>query len=217
MKGKQTMLSTEALYQTLKQHMGPQGWWPASTKIEVILGAILVQNTNWRNAELALNALKDETDLDPDAICKLDEAQLQQLVRSSGFYKNKAKSIHTVLTWLQSYRYDYKAISEAYGESLRNALLQLRGVGDETADVLLVYIFDRVEFIPDSYTRRIFAKLGYPDTESYKKFKKYITLPEDFTAQDANEFHALLDNFGKNYFNGNDTERYTFLDPYFEK
>lgn len=79
-----------------------------------------------------------------------------------------------------------------------------------------MYIFGGVEFIPDSYTRRLYAKLGYANTDSYDKFKKEIQLPSTFTNQDANEFHALLDNFGKNYFNIKNGTHYTFLDTYFE-
>ena len=80
---------------------------------------------------------------------------------------------------------------------------------------MLVYIFERVEFIPDHYTRRLYRKLGYANTENYDKLKGHVELPSNFTNQDANEFHALLDNFGKNYFNSSVEQRYHFLDPYF--
>lgn len=82
---------------------------------------------------------------------------------------------------------------------------------------MLVYIFERVEFIPDHYTRRLYKKLGYANTENYDKLKRNVELPPNFTNQDANEFHALLDNFGKNYFNGSIEQRYHFLDQYFTK
>ena len=100
------------------------------------------------------------------------------------------------MDWLNQHHFDYQSIAQHYGENLRKELLKIRGIGSETADVLLVYIFNGVEFIPDSYTRRIYAKLGYAETETYDKFKKVIQLPSNFTNQDANEFHALLDNFG---------------------
>ena len=105
------------------------------------------------------------------------------------------------MNWLNQHDFNYKDIAQYYGENLRKELLNIRGIGGETADVLIVYIFKGIEFIPDSYTRRIYAKLGYSQTETYDKFKKTIQLPSNFTNQDANEFHALLDNFGKNYFN----------------
>ena len=197
--GGEIMLSIEKLYQILYQNMGPQYWWPAETPIEMMLGAILVQNTNWNNADIAFSRLKEETSFNAQTILKMPLESLQQVIRSSGFYKNKAKAI------------------QLYGDSLRKELLTIRGIGEETADVLIVYIFKGKEFIPDSYTRRIFRKLGYQHTESYHKLKQELTLPESFSNQDANEFHALLDNFGKNYFNGKGKQRYTFLDTYFKK
>ncbi|MGW9966708.1 endonuclease III related protein [Staphylococcus cohnii] len=206
------MLDTQSLYKILFSHMGSQHWWPAESKIEVILGAILVQNTNWRNAAYALEQLKVKTEFDPEQILNLDWESLQTLIKSSGFYKNKARTILNLLAWLECFDFDYHAVKLYYQHQLRNALLEVNGIGSETADVLLVYIFEEVAFIPDSYTRRIYKKLGYANTESYEKLKQHIQLPETFTNADANEFHALLDNFGKNYFNGKNEKKYTFLD-----
>ncbi|WP_210136648.1 endonuclease III domain-containing protein [Staphylococcus sp. GDH8C109P] len=211
------MLDTQSLYKILFSHMGSQHWWPAESKIEVILGAILVQNTNWVNAAYALEQLKMKTEFDPEHILNLKLESLQTIIKSSGFYKNKARTILNILAWLECFDFDYQAIKSYYQHQLRNALLEVKGIGSETADVLLVYIFEEVAFIPDSYTRRIYKKLGYANTESYEKLKQYIQLPETFTNADANEFHALLDNFGKNYFNGKNEKQYTFLDAYFEK
>lgn len=211
------MLDTQSLYKILFSHMGSQHWWPAESKIEVILGAILVQNTNWRNAAYALEQLKVKTEFDSEQILNLKLESLQTIIKSSGFYKNKARTILNILAWLECFDFDYQAVKSYYQHQLRNALLEVKGIGSETADVLLVYIFEEVAFIPDSYTRRIYKKLGYANTESYEKLKQHIQLPETFTNTDANEFHALLDNFGKNYFNGKNEMKYTFLDTYFEK
>ena len=209
------MLDTKTLYQTLYAHMGPQGWWPAQSSIEIIIGAILVQNTNWNNAARAIEQLKDATDLQPKTLLRLTDEQLQTLIRPSGFYKNKARTLQTVLSWFEIFNFDYQAIKSHYQQELRAVLLRHKGIGEETADVLLVYVFGEVQFIPDSYTRRIYYKLGYPNTTNYRKFKQHIVLPSDFEVQDANEFHALLDNFGKVYFNSKQPHRYTFLDEYF--
>lgn len=214
-RGSMPTLTTEELYEILYQHMGPQGWWPGKTPEEIMLGAILVQNTNWKNADMALQRLKEETQFNPYHILKMPLEELQEVIRSSGFYKNKGKAIHALFQWLENYQFNYEKIARIHGQNLRKELLNIRGVGSETADVLIVYIFGGIEFIPDSYTRRLYRKLGYTQTESYDKFKKYIILPSYFTNQDANEFHALLDNFGKNYFNGKGEHRYTFLDNYF--
>ena len=210
------MLDTKTLYQLLYEHMGPQGWWPAESKIEVMLGAILVQNTNWRNAAYAIESLKQATHLEPHHILNLKVEELQILIKSSGFYKNKAQTILSLLTWLEHYDFDYQEINDYYKQDLRKALIAIKGIGSETADVLIVYIFGGVEFIADSYSRRLYRKLGYTQTNSYEQLKRHINLPNDFSNQDANEFHALLDNFGKNYFNGKINTKYTFLDAYFE-
>lgn len=210
-----SMMTTEQIYKALLKHMGPQEWWPADTREEIILGAILVQNTNWNNAALSLRRLKEATNFEPRSILDLPIEELKILIRSSGFYNNKSKAISSLFNWLNQYQFDYCKINEVYGEHLRNELLKLHGIGSETADVLLVYIFERVEFIPDHYTRRLYRKLGYANTENYDKLKRHVELPSNFTNQDANEFHALLDNFGKNYFNGSIEQRYHFLDQYF--
>lgn len=187
------MLGTDELYKVLYEHLGPQFWWPADNDIEMMLGAILVQNTRWRNAEIALNQIKEHTHFNPNHILELPIETLQSLIHSSGFYKSKSLTIKTLLTWLARHHFNYQEINERYKGGLRKELLSLKGIGSETADVLLVYIFGRIEFIPDSYTRKIYDKLGYENTKNYDQLKKVVTLPNHFTNQDANEFHALLD------------------------
>lgn len=211
------MLGTDELYKLLYRHMGPQNWWPADNDIEMMLGAILVQNTRWRNAEIALNQIKEHTHFNPNHVLELPIETLQSLIRPSGFYKSKSLTIKTLLTWLARHHFNYQEINERYKAELRKELLSLKGIGSETADVLLVYIFGRIEFIPDSYTRKIYYKLGYENTKSYDQLKKVVTLPNHFTNQDANEFHALLDVFGKHYFRDKDIKNYDFLEPYFKK
>ncbi|HBC4215319.1 TPA: endonuclease III domain-containing protein [Staphylococcus aureus] len=211
------MLGTDELYKLLYRHMGPQNWWPADNDIEMMLGAILVQNTRWRNAEIALNQIKEHTHFNPNHILELPIETLQSLIHSSGFYKSKSLTIKTLLTWLARHHFNYQEINERYKAELRKELLSLKGIGSETADVLLVYIFGRIEFIPDSYTRKKYDKLGYENTNSYDQFKKVVTLPNHFTNPDANEFHALLDVFGKHYFRDKDIKNYDFLEPYFKK
>ncbi|WP_054194610.1 endonuclease III domain-containing protein [Staphylococcus aureus] len=211
------MLGTDELYKLLYRHMGPKNWWPADNDIEMMLGAILVQNTRWRNAEIALNQIKEHRHFNPNHILELPIETLQSLIHSSGFYKSKSLTIKTLLTWLARHHFNYQEINERYKAELRKELLSLKGIGSETADVLLVYIFGRIEFIPDSYTRKIYDKLGYENTNSYDQFKKVVTLPNHFTNPDANEFHALLDVFGKHYFRDKDIKNYDFLEPYFKK
>ncbi|MTV83168.1 endonuclease III domain-containing protein [Secundilactobacillus folii] len=192
--------------------MGPSGWWPADDKREIIVGAILVQNTAWQNADVGLNHLKNRTGLDPDAVLALSKENLQALIRASGFYRNKAKAIHNVFQWFTDHHWDYAKIArEIPQDELRKELLKLPGVGQETADVYLVYIFDLPAFIADSYTRRLFKHLGYKNTDTYQHLAAQVKLPPTFTSEMAQDFHGQLDEFGKQYLQGEDHFDDSFL------
>mgnify|MGYP001414769805 CR=1 FL=1 len=193
------MVDLSWLYQTLRKNMGPSGWWPADSKQEIILGAILVQNTNWQNAAVSLKALKKATNYDAKQILALSNDQLIDLIRPSGFYKNKSKAIQSVYGWFEKQGWNYHQVRNKIGKDLRKELLDLHGVGQETADVFLVYVFDLPEFIADSYTRRLFKQLGYKKTKTYRDLKFQVSLPDSFDYKDAQDFHGLIDNFGKVY------------------
>lgn len=200
------------LYQTLLTHMGPSGWWSAEDKRDIIVGAILVQNTAWQNADVGLNNLKHRTHLDPDAVLALSQNDLIDLIRASGFYRNKAKAIHNVFQWFNDHHWDYHGVAKSIKQAdLRRELLSLPGVGQETADVYLVYIFDLPAFISDSYTRRLFKHLGYQKVDTYQHLASQIQLPENFTAEMAQDFHGQLDEFGKQYLQRIDTFDDSFL------
>jgi endonuclease-3 related protein len=193
------MINPILLYQVMYQHMGPQHWWPADSKMEIVIGAILVQNTNWNNVDMALTNLRDETQLDVKQILRLPDEELQTLIRPSGFYVHKSKSLRAVLSWFDQYQCDYSQMVATFGDRLRETMLALPGVGEETADSLLVYVFDQPAFISDKYTRTLFTYLGYRGLTNYAKLQKRIALPASFTYQDAQEFHGLLDEFGKGH------------------
>lgn len=203
-------LTIRQLYDTMYETMGPQGWWPADSKWEIILGAILVQNTNWRNVVPALTQLKQQTAFSPQRLHALTAAQLAPLIHSSGFYRNKSKAIAAVFSWLAQYDYDLTHIKTTLGPKLRSALLNIRGVGAETADVFLVYVFDVPTFIADSYARRLFKYLGIPST-TYQQLTRKIKLPADFSAAEAQEFHGLIDEFGKVYLQSTAAWQTSFL------
>jgi len=192
-----TTLTLYELYEKMYAEMGPQGWWPADSKIEIIVGAILVQNTNWNNVGKSLANIKKATSFDANKIAGLDRDELIEFIRPSGFYKNKSKAILGVFQWLSDHNYDFKQIKQQYGENLRKELLNLHGVGDETADVLLLYVFDVSVFIADNYARKLFAALGQPLFKNYRELKKRIKNFEQFTLEEAQEFHGLIDEFGK--------------------
>lgn len=208
-------LTIQELYDKLYDNLGPQGWWPADNPFEIIVGAILVQNTNWRNVERSLHNLREKTQFDPDKILALNMETLQSCIQPSGFYKNKSRAVHSIFQWLKEHDYDFKAIDAMYVERLRSELLALPGIGPETADVLLVYVFDKVVFIPDTYTRRLFKLLGHAGSDSYKALQEAVKLPADFTPEHAQEFHGLLDEFGKLYLSPKGVKSETFLDAYF--
>lgn len=188
------------LYQKLRREMGPSGWWPADTKAEIIIGAILIQNTNWRNADRALAGLRQATALEPDRLLALPEADLQALVRPAGFYKNKSRALVSVFSWLRRWDYDYSQIAAHFGPALRKQLLNLRGVGEETADVFLTYVFERPAFVADKYARTLFTHLGVTGLTDYRSLARRCPLPAEFTVEMAQDFHGLIDELGKAYF-----------------
>ena len=203
------MIDIRKLYQTMVAHCGEQNW-PAESKPEIVLGAILVQNTSWESAQKSLDQLKEATAFDPQRILQLDDQTLQALIRPSGFYRNKSKAIRAVFEWLDDFNFDYVVIRQHFGEKLRRELLKLRGVGNETADVLLIYVFDVPAFVADNYAQKLFAHLGVPN-KNYQDLAQQITLPADFMFHEAQVFHGLIDEFGKKYFRGQDTFDESFL------
>lgn len=180
------------IYEKLLDYFGYQNWWPASDDYEMLIGAILTQNTNWRNVEKALSFLKKP--LDPISILNMEQSKLAELIKPSGYYNQKAERIIRFTRWLIDTFGSIKAIKENNQPNLRQKLLELKGIGPETADSMLVYAFDKPVFIIDAYTRRLFGRLGYPVPKSYEAFRLQIetALGEHFMLRICNEFHALI-------------------------
>lgn len=187
------------VYRILYDKYGPQGWWPVGgvyfpphvDRYEIIAGAILTQNTSWKNASQALKALCEKELLDPEKILKLKPAELAGLIRSSGYYNQKAERL--------------LAITELYLKTTaegrkpeRKELLSVRGIGPETADSILLYAYHEPVFVVDAYTRRTFMRMGLLKGElSYDKIQKVFmkSLPRDEKLY--NEYHALIVRHGK--------------------
>lgn len=205
------MISVRRIYDTMFEQMGKQGWWPAETKCEIIVGAFLVQNTNWNNAVKALGNLREETRFIPEKINELKRDQLEMLIRPSRFYKNKAKGISTFFEWFEQYEYSYNRVNQIFGDNLRKELLTLYCVGKETADVMLLYVFDRIVFIADRYAQRLFSELTNKTFDSYDDLKRYVNIQGVLTLEEAKEFHGLIDEFGKEYFNRRNNFYNSFL------
>ncbi|WAA13174.1 endonuclease III domain-containing protein [Fervidibacillus halotolerans] len=185
------------LFEKLYDVYGPQKWWPADTPFEVVIGAILVQNTSWKNVERSIKRLKPYLS-HPKKLAQLPEETLAQLIRSSGFYRVKAKRISAFLRWFQQYDYEFDRVKKD-GEKLRNELLEINGIGNETADVILLYVFHVPVFIADRYARTIFQRFGIHVPPTYEEFRKQVEFHFPKDAILLNEFHALLVTHGKTY------------------
>ncbi|WP_338217434.1 endonuclease III domain-containing protein [Lacticaseibacillus salsurivasis] len=189
-------LTLPALYHTLAEALGPSGWWPAESKYEILVGAILVQNTNWRNVDRSLTNLRQGPGFDPAALAELKQADWIELIRPSGFYQNKSKALMALFQFLQPAAFDLAAIGRRSPAQLRQQLLALPGIGNETADAMRLYAFDQPTFIADLYARRLFGWLGQP-FPTYAKLAQVTPAVNQWPLADAQEFHGLIDNFGK--------------------
>jgi endonuclease-3 related protein len=191
----------QEVYQQLLRAFGPQKWWPGDTPFEIMVGAILVQNTNWQNVERAICNLRHADLLDPQALYDVPPEELEELIRPAGYYRIKAKRLRSLLKFMvQRYDGSIEAMFRTPLGRLREELLGINGVGPETADSILLYAGSLPTFVVDAYTYRIFSRHGWIDPElDYHQIQEYFHdhLPAD--AAMFNEFHALLVNLGKHF------------------
>lgn len=189
------------IYQKLLAAHGHQKWWPAETPFEVIIGAILVQNTSWANVEKAILKLKEANILSVKAMFKVPIKKLAGLIHSSGYYNQKAIKIKIFLEFLKiNYSSSLPKMFQENGEILRKKLLSLKGIGPETADSILLYAGRKPFFVIDAYTKRIFSRHGLlPEASSYDEWRKLFeeSLPLDSAIW--NDFHAQIVLTAKNY------------------
>lgn len=180
-------------------HFGPQKWWPADSPFEVVVGAMLTQNTNWKNVARALQNLKDRDLLDPHALFELAPEELAELLRPAGYFRLKAGRLRNFLRWLID-RFDGSLddMFELSLSSLRDELLTINGIGPETADSILLYAGQKPTFVVDTYTHRIAVRHGWVDsTADYDELKQYFE--GQFDEGQYNELHALLVRVGATY------------------
>jgi endonuclease-3 related protein len=193
--------SLHAYYDALFATYGPQHWWPGRTPFEVIVGAILVQNTSWTNVEPAIAKLRREKLLTPRALERVPFGRLAQLVRSSGYFRQKAKKLKSFVQFLrQEYQGSLAKMFRAPTPVLRKQLLAVYGIGPETADAILLYAGERPVFVVDAYTRRMFERHGLIEPgHTYEDIRELFetALPAEHALY--NEFHALIVHAGKNY------------------
>ena len=180
----------------LEQH-GPQDWWPAEDRFEVMVGAILTQNTAWTNVEKAIANLKGADMLRADAIVQATPDVLAQLIRPSGYFNVKARRLACFCDWYVRAG-GYQKLRYWSTQRLRKALLGVHGVGPETADDILLYAFHRPVFVVDAYTRRIFTRLGtIRGDEAYEELR--AAFEHQFAGRTGSfaQLHALIVRHGK--------------------
>jgi endonuclease-3 related protein len=182
------------LYQTLLDHFGPLNWWPADSPFEVVIGAILTQNTAWTNVELAIANLKEEQTLSPERLSDIPLDQLEELIKPSGFFRQKANRLQNLSRYLVTeWQSNLNDFCSGPLDEARERLLARPGIGPETADSILLYAAYRPSFVVDAYTRRIFERVGVLwGNETYAEVRQIFmqTLPEDVALY--NEYHALI-------------------------
>ncbi|NIA07827.1 MAG: endonuclease III domain-containing protein [Actinobacteria bacterium] len=188
-------------YETLLAHFGPQNWWPGDTPFEVMVGAILTQNTNWKNVSKAMANLKQANLLDPHRLLELDREHLTALIKPAGYFNIKAKRLHNLLTWLiDRFEGDVESAKALDTETLRAELLNIKGIGRETADSILLYGFEKLIFVVDTYTCRILWRHRLLDEDmDYDYVQEIFTDALPAEVQLYNEYHALLVALGKTY------------------
>ncbi|MEZ4599797.1 MAG: endonuclease III domain-containing protein [Syntrophotaleaceae bacterium] len=189
------------IFNRLADHFGPLHWWPAETPFEVAVGAILTQNTNWRNVEMAVAALKKAGILSVAGLLEVERQRLEELIRSAGFFRQKAERLQLFAAYLQrNYGGDLTALLEGPLAEVRRELLTLKGVGPETADSILLYAGERPSFVVDAYTRRLFNRLGLlTGEEKYEDIRALFMDCLPHSCELFNEFHALIVEECKNY------------------
>jgi len=189
------------IYAKLLEHFGPRGWWPARTRFEVCVGAVLTQNTAWRNVERAIGNLRSARALTPHSILALPDESLAQLIRPAGYFNIKTRRLKALVAFLDAEGGPTLRGFDSWPDmELREALLGVYGVGPETADSILLYALGRPFFVVDAYTRRIAARLGLTSPKAdYDELQRFFCehLPVDIALY--NDFHAQLVILGNSY------------------
>lgn len=188
-------------YDALFTAHGPQHWWPARTPFEVIVGAILTQSTSWSNVELAILALRREQLLSPLAIERVSLPRLSRLIRSSGYYRQKARKLKAFVHFLRGqYGGSLHRMFATPTSQLRRQLLAVHGIGPETADSILLYAGNHPVFVVDAYTRRILERHHLAHgKQSYDEIQQLFEQNLPASAPLFNEYHALIVHTAKHF------------------
>ena len=189
------------IYRRLQAHFGPQRWWPADAPFEVMVGAILAQNTSWLNVEKAVQNLKAKKLLAARKISVIPCRRLAGLIRSAGYYNVKAARLKEYVRFMfDNYGGSARRMSQAPAGILRRQLLSVKGIGPETADSILLYALGKPVFVVDAYTKRIFSRhKAVKETDSYDEVQGFFMQNLKKDVQLFNEYHALIVELGKEF------------------
>ena len=184
------------IYETLLGHYGDLGWWPGAP-YEIMVGAVLVQNTAWANVDKALANFGSS--LSPAYVESLPMDALIEKIRPSGFYVAKAACLKTVTAWFKQYGYSVQTVQKQPLASLRTELLAIKGIGHETADAILLYTFHFPTFVIDTYIRRFTGRLGLPVAADYHTLQVYYETGYHGDAETLGKYHILILEHGKKH------------------
>ena len=187
------------IYNSLYDYFGPLNWWPGDTPFEVMVGAILTQNTSWSNVEKAINILKKENLLEPRKLYRINQEELAQFIKPSGYYNIKARRLKNFINiFVNDFEGSAEKMFSGDGGELRKKLLNVNGIGPETADSILLYAGRKPFFVVDAYTRRIFSRHKLISEDStYYQIQEFFIKNLDRDVKLFNEFHAQIVMLGK--------------------
>jgi len=188
------------IHTRLFDHFGPQHWWPGDTPFEIMLGAVLTQNTSWRNVSMVIEALKGEGLLSFSALEALPTEFLAEKIRPSGYYNQKAKRLKGLFAAIREDSGDLETFLDQDGATLREKLLAVKGIGPETADSITLYAAGKPVFVVDAYTYRILLRHDLiADDAGYEEIQELFLGKLPTETQLFNEYHALLVRLAKEY------------------
>ncbi|MDP8243891.1 MAG: endonuclease III domain-containing protein [Candidatus Hinthialibacter antarcticus] len=189
------------IYKTLRAHFGHRDWWPGDGPLEIAVGAILTQNTNWKNVEKAIANLKQAKALSYRVLRDIETEALAQLIRPSGYFNQKAKKLKALIDFIErNYNGSLKRLFAQETQALREGLLSVKGIGPETADSILLYAGGHVSFVIDLYTYRVLTRHGWiSEDATYSDMKELFEggLPREMDLY--NDYHAQLVAVGNNF------------------
>ncbi|MFC1564065.1 endonuclease III domain-containing protein [candidate division KSB1 bacterium] len=188
-------------YRIMLNHFGKRNWWPADSRFEIMIGSILVQNTNWKNVGRCIENLKKEGLMKPEILYGLPVERLAELIKPSGYYNQKVKKIRAFLEFYRTNSgFSIESMLQKDNEVLRKELLGVFGIGNETADCIMLYALDKSCFVVDNYTRRIFSRAGLvSENIRYNTLRAVFTENIPVDVELYKEFHKLIIYLGKEF------------------